>query len=138
MKISTKGRYGLRAIIDLAANNEGSHLSLSHISRRQGISIHYLEQFFLSMKRAGLVDSVKGAAGGYYLCVDVYKLPVSEVLKVLEGEFSFAESSVSVKEQSTYQTYIEDYVWKVIDNDVNDAINTMTVGNLVDYYKSVK
>ena len=67
MKISTKGRYGLRSIIDLIINSSGENVPLINIAERQNISKNYLEQVFASLRKAGIVGSTKGAKGGYYL-----------------------------------------------------------------------
>jgi Rrf2 family protein len=67
MKISTKGRYALRLMLDLALSNDGQPVSLRDVAKRQGISDKYLEQIVTSLSRAGLVRSVRGAGGGYLL-----------------------------------------------------------------------
>ena len=67
MKLSTKGRYGLRAMIDLASHEEEGAVSIASISERQNISESYLEQLVAKLKKAGLVVSIRGAAGGYRL-----------------------------------------------------------------------
>jgi Rrf2 family iron-sulfur cluster assembly transcriptional regulator len=64
MKLSTKGRYAMVALVDLAMTQEGTLLSLAEISKRQSISLPYLEQLFVKLRRAGLVDSVRGPGGG--------------------------------------------------------------------------
>ena len=61
MKLTTKGRYGLRAVIDLAVNYENEAVALSQIAERQGISVNYLEQLIAKLKKSGIVDSVRGA-----------------------------------------------------------------------------
>ena len=65
MKLSTKGKYGLRAFIDLAASGEGQPVSILSIAQRQEISISYLEKLMAMLKKAGLVESVRGVNGGY-------------------------------------------------------------------------
>ena len=67
MKLSTKGRYGLRAMVDLADHGEIAPVSISAISARQDISVSYLEQLLAKLRKAGLVKSVRGAQGGYIL-----------------------------------------------------------------------
>ena len=67
MKLSTKGRYGLRAMVDLAVHSETGPVSIQSIANRQDISVSYLEQLVGKMRRAGLVTSVRGATGGYRL-----------------------------------------------------------------------
>ena len=67
MKISTKGRYGLRAMVDLAVSSVNEQVPLSTIAENQNISVSYLEQVFSTLRKAGLVKSIKGAQGGYIL-----------------------------------------------------------------------
>ena len=81
MKISTKGRYGLRAFIDLACYGAEEPVSISSISARQEISERYLEQLMAKLKKAGLVKSIRGAGGGYRLAKDAAEVSVGEHLK---------------------------------------------------------
>lgn len=66
MKLSTKGRYGLKAMLDLAVNSTDGHVSLNSIAERQGLSVNYLEQLFASLKKAKLIKEHQGSAGGLY------------------------------------------------------------------------
>ena len=85
MKLSTKGRYGLRALIDLAQYGEQEAVSIQSISARQQISDSYLEQLVRKLKKAGLVTSVRGAQGGYRLARPAEEISVGDVLRALEG-----------------------------------------------------
>ncbi len=88
MKLSTKGRYGLKVMFDLALNASESPVSLTDISARQQISPAYLEQIMILLRRAGLVTSVRGAQGGYYLSREAGLITVGEVLMALEGSLA--------------------------------------------------
>ena len=85
MKLSTKGRYGLRALIDLAQYSEKEAVPISSIAQRQNISESYLEQLFAKLKKAGLVMSIRGAQGGYRLAKPSDTISVGDVLRALEG-----------------------------------------------------
>lgn len=85
MKISTKGRYALRLMIDLAQNKEKGNISLKDISKRQEISIKYLEQIVSPLTKAGLIRSIRGSQGGYSLIRDPNDYTIKEILEVLEG-----------------------------------------------------
>jgi Rrf2 family protein len=86
MRISTRGRYGLRAMLDLAMNEEGGRpVPLAEISMRQGISLTYLEQIFNRLRRGGLVASKQGAGGGYALSSATRDITVGDVIRCLEG-----------------------------------------------------
>lgn len=88
MKFSKKTRYGLRALVDLAVNSKSGHVSLTSIAQRNEISQQYLEQIFSGLKRAGIVKSIKGNQGGYYLGKASEEITLSSIVRALEGEFS--------------------------------------------------
>jgi len=90
MNISTKGRYGLRALLDLAANCEAGPVTLAAISARQNISEGYLEQLMMPLKKNGLVRSMRGARGGYVLARPAAEISVGEVFETLEGPITIA------------------------------------------------
>jgi len=84
MKLSTKGRYAMVALADLALAPEGGRMSLAEISKRQDISLPYLEQLFVKLRRAGLVASVRGPGGGYRLARSPDAIRVTEILEAVE------------------------------------------------------
>ena len=91
MKLSTKGRYGLRALIDLAQYSGEAPVSITSISARQELSERYLEQLMSMLKKAGLVKSIRGAGGGYVLAKDMGEISVGDVLRALEGNLEPVE-----------------------------------------------
>ena len=92
MKLSTKGRYGLKAMVDLATEyDSGGKLSIAQLSERQGISYSYLEQLIALLKKSHLVSSSRGASGGYKLSKPPEAITVGEVLKALEGSTALVE-----------------------------------------------
>ena len=86
MKLSTKGRYGLRAAVDLALFSKEGPISISTIAAREGLSESYLEQLFAKLKKAGLISSIRGINGGYQLAKPAGEISVGDVLRALEGE----------------------------------------------------
>ena len=88
MKLSTKGRYAMVALTDLALADEGALLSLAEISKRQDISLPYLEQLFVKLRRAELVESVRGPGGGYRLARPASEIRVSEILGAVDETVS--------------------------------------------------
>lgn len=88
MNLSTKGRYGLRAMCELASSYDGQPLSLSRIAENQNLSVRYLEQLFHLLKKAGYVTSTRGVKGGYTLSKPPRDITVGEVLRVLDGDFA--------------------------------------------------
>ena len=91
MKLSTKGRYGLRAMIDLAQYSGDAPVSIISISERQDISERYLEQLVALLRKAGLVRSIRGAGGGYVLAKDMKEISVGDILRALEGSLEPVE-----------------------------------------------
>jgi len=85
MKFSTKGRYALRLMIDLAQNGGDDFISLKDVSKRQGISVKYLEQIIASLCKAGFVKSIRGVGGGYKLSKSPSEYTVGSILRVTEG-----------------------------------------------------
>jgi len=97
MKISTRGRYGLKAVIDIASSESGGadRVSLKSIAERQGLSESYLEQIISQLKKAGIVKSVRGAGGGYALCRLPAEITAGDVLRVLERSLAPADCLTS-------------------------------------------
>ena len=93
MRLSTKGRYGLRAMVDLAVYSKSEHVALNSIAERQGISMNYLEQVFSTLRKSGLVKSIKGAQGGYILSEEPSNIKVGRILRVLEGPLSVIDDN---------------------------------------------
>ena len=91
MKLSTKGRYGARAMLDLALNYGKGPILLKGIARRQEISERYLEHLIATLKLAGLVKSVRGARGGYTLAKPPSQIRLSEIIETLEGSVALVE-----------------------------------------------
>jgi Rrf2 family transcriptional regulator, iron-sulfur cluster assembly transcription factor len=92
MKLSTKGRYAMVALADLALAPAGDLVSLAEISRRQDISLPYLEQLFVKLRRAGLVEAVRGPGGGYRLARAPSEIRVSEVMEAVDESVNALET----------------------------------------------
>jgi Rrf2 family transcriptional regulator, cysteine metabolism repressor len=91
MKISTKGRYGLTIMIELAKNHGEGPTSLKAIAQANDLSEHYLEQLVAPLRNAGLVRSIRGAYGGYVLALEPSKITAGDVIRVLEGPITLVE-----------------------------------------------
>ncbi|MDF2588940.1 MAG: hypothetical protein K0S41_2781 [Anaerocolumna sp.] len=134
MKISTKGRYGLRAIVDLVLYSNGEHVSLINIAERQNISKNYLEQVFAILRKTGIVKSVKGAQGGYILAKDASLITVGEILRALEGDLSVISESNDT-EMNRIESHLLSTVWGKIDEKVNEVVDQLTLLEVVNEYK---
>ena len=136
MKVSTKGRYGLRALVDLAFNSAGEHISLNSIAERQEISVNYLEQVFSLLRKAGIVNSVKGAQGGYVLSQEPSRIGVGMILRVLEGSLSVLDEKPSAADmEDDIQSSIRKVLWEKIDDKVNELIEGITLEDLVNEFR---
>ncbi len=97
MKISTKSRYGLRAVLDIAYHSAGLSTQVKDISARQDISPRYIEQIFQKLKRAGIVKSIRGPAGGYYLARKFDEISVGDIVRATEGAIQLVHCTDSAK-----------------------------------------
>ena len=121
MKLSTRARYGLKALIDLGLHSANEAISLQSIAERQDISTSYLEQLMAMLKKAGLVKSSRGAYGGYQLGKPADEISVGEVLRVLECSLEAAAC----------------LVWKRINDSITSAVDTLMLGQLIEESRRV-
>lgn len=133
MKVSTKGRYGLQAMIDLALYSQNDFLPLASIAERQDISKSYLEQVFSTLRKSGLVKSTKGAQGGYMLASDTKDITVGMILRALEGDLSVVPMDDETI-TNRIESYIRDNIWDRIDEKVFMFIDEISLKNIVDDY----
>ncbi len=126
MKISTKGRYGLRAMVDLAINSKGEKVILKQIAERQNISEPYLEQVFSTLRKAGIVNSQKGAQGGYSIAKDISSITVADILIALEGDLFAIGDADNILEEK-----IRELVWQSISESINKCVEKITLEQLV-------
>ncbi len=129
MKLSTKSRYGLRAMADLAMNSNGEPIALMNIAKRQHLSDGYLENMFSALRRAGLVHSMKGAGGGYVLARPASEISVGEVLNVLEGDLSIVDENE--QEVTSLRNCIQTYVWDEVSRRINTVVDKVTLNDLI-------
>ncbi len=135
MKISTKGRYGLRAILDVAQNSDQSHtVSVQSISDRQDISESYLEQLVRLLKNAGLIKSVRGAGGGYMLARSADDISVGDVLRACEGNIEVVSCTAtdSGEKCSRAEKCVTRIVWDSVNKAIEDAVNSISIGKLIE------
>lgn len=131
MKISTKGRYALRTMIDLAMNDTGENISIKAIAARQGISTKYLEQIISTLNKAGYVKSERGANGGYRLTKKPEEYTVGMILRLTEG--SLAITACTQDEQNLCERYgccTTVKVWERINKAISDVVDNITIADL--------
>ena len=138
MKISTKGRYALRLMIDLAVNYEGSPIRIKDIAERQNISNKYLEQIIAILNKAGYVKSVRGPQGGYMLKKKPEEYTVGMILRLTEGSLApvacVEEDETDCERQDGCVTYL---LWKKMADAVNGVVDTTTLKDLVEWQKGI-
>lgn len=132
MMISTKGRYALRVMADLASHND-EYVSLCDISKRQEVSLKYLEAIISSLNKAGLVESRRGKSGGYRLKMSPEEYTVKKILEVTEGELipvncTCITDKENCKRAKTCPTMP---IWQKLDKLISDYLDSVTLKDLV-------
>ncbi|HBY56860.1 MAG TPA: Rrf2 family transcriptional regulator [Candidatus Atribacteria bacterium] len=140
MKLSTRGRYALRAMIDLAQIqcNDSKPISLRDVSLRQGISLQYLEQLFNKLKKANLVESTRGAGGGYLLAKEAKEISAGDIIRAVEGPIVLVDCLLTggkIKKDAPKECKkIEDCAIKIllekITQQINQTLNKTTLKDL--------
>jgi len=136
MKLSTKGRYGVKAMVDLAINYGEQPVSIKSISERQNISEYYLEQLFSSLRKAKLIKSIRGAQGGYVLNRAPEEITIHEVINVLEGpiEVSNCLEDGACNNIDCCATRL---LWRKIKNSIDSVTSSITLKDIVDDYNEM-
>lgn len=133
MKISAKGRYALRMMLDIAMNNTGDWISLKDISRRQGISVKYLEQIVTALTRAGLLRSSRGPMGGYMLVKNPSQYTVGSILRVVEGDLAPVACLEDAENQCPRKAICPTLpFWEGLSKVINDYLDSKTLQDLAD------
>jgi Rrf2 family protein len=132
MKISTKGRYGLRVMIDIATHAQDEYISLKDIAARLGITVKYLEQIVAPLNKAGFLASMRGNSGGHKLAVSPTECKVGDILRVMEGNLSPVECVASGEiECPLAESCATVNFWKGLDDVVNNYIDSYTLNDLI-------
>lgn len=133
MKISTKGRYGLRALIDICVYSSSDMVTVKSISERQGISERYLEQIFSALRKGGIINAKKGAQGGYFLAKSASEFTIGDILNVLEGDLLLINIE---KDENDIENFICNRLWANINNTIAEFFNSITLEELAEEYKN--
>jgi Rrf2 family transcriptional regulator, cysteine metabolism repressor len=140
MKLSTKGRYGLKAMFDLAIHYGNDPIPLTQISERQNISVNYLEQLIAPLRKAGLVNSVRGAQGGYMLSKKPEEITVGEILVILEGSLAPSDCVKGVIEDScsNAEYCATRMIYEKIKKSIDDVVYSISLQDMVDDHMKSK
>ncbi len=131
MKISTRGRYGIRLLIDLAEHSDEPHVTLASIAERQDISARYLEQVAVILRRAGYIRSVKGASGGYTLARDPADIVIGDALRILEGDMLIVDNLRPEETENRIQRCIRLTVYNRLNDRIASVIDRITLASML-------
>jgi Rrf2 family protein len=130
MRLTTKSRYGTRAIFDLSYNYAGKPVHVKDISKRQEIPLKYLEQIFWQLKEAKIVRSVRGPTGGYMLAKDSSKITVWDIIKAVREPIDVVYCVDDVKKCNRAKQCVTRSVWKEAAGIIKKTFNSITVNDL--------
>ena len=132
MMISTRGRYALRVMIDLAENDDGQYIPMKDVARRQEISLKYLERIIPELTRNGMLEGVHGKGGGYRLKRRPEQYRVGEILRITEGDLApvacLAEGAAACPRTSDCRTLS---MWKGLQRKTNEYLDSITIADLM-------
>jgi Rrf2 family iron-sulfur cluster assembly transcriptional regulator len=130
MRLTTKGRYAVTAMLDLAIHSSGSPITLADISQRQGISLSYLEQLFSRLRKQGLVDSTRGPGGGYRLGKAVGEIAVADVITAVDESVD-ATRCGGLQNCQGEQRCLTHELWCELSDQIYDFLSGISLGDLV-------
>ena len=135
MKLSTKARYGIRALLDLARHSTGEPLPLKEIAQRQQISMTYLEHLVTPLIKAGIIRSVRGSKGGITLAKPPEQTRLSDIIRVLEGSTAPVECVDNPEDCQRYEDCVTRDIWGEIKQAIDTVLENTTLQDLVDRQK---
>lgn len=140
MKLSTKGKYGVRAVFEIARNEGEGPLTIKTIAERQGISLSYLEQILYRLAKAGLIESVRGPGGGYLIGKTPSELTIGDVVRALEGPIALSHCLEPGMSGDCYQAddCVARMVWSRVGAKIEEALDSITFNDLLREYPKEK
>ena len=131
MIISSKGKYGLVALMDICLYSGSEAVTLKSVLKRQNISERYLEQIFSILRKGGIITSKKGAQGGYFLARTAADITVGEILNILEGDLKIVSPS---EERNDIECFMQKNIWNNINRQIEEYFDSVTLEALVKDY----
>lgn len=131
MKFSTRGRYGIRLLVDLAEHQSESHITLASIADRQKISARYLEQVAVILRRAGYIRSVKGASGGYALARNPCDIVIGDALRILEGDLLIVDDLRAEETENALQRCIRATVYNRLNERISGVLDQIMLSSML-------
>ena len=130
MKLNTQGRYALIALVDLSSRNTKKNVSLSEISERQNISLPYLEQLFLKLRKAGIVKSYRGSSGGYAIAKSPDLLRITEILKAVDLDLDLGSEKNILKQSKTKEEVLSNKLWEQLSANMYVFLHQMRLSDI--------
>lgn len=131
MRLTTKGRYAVTAMLDLAIHYDKGVVTLAQIAARQGISLSYLEQLFARLRRQGLVASTRGPGGGYALAEAPTEISVAEIIGAINEQIDVTRCG-GEKNCSSEERCLTHYLWEDLSDRIHEFLSKITLAELVD------
>ena len=137
MRISTKGRYAVRLMLDLATNYSGEPIRLKDVAKRQDVSDKYLEQIISTLNNAGYVRSVRGPMGGYSLQRPPEEYTIGMILRLTEGSLAPVECvEDTLSDCNRSESCVTRILWKKLNDAINDVVDHITLEDLLEWQKA--
>jgi Rrf2 family protein len=131
LRLSTRGQYGVRAMFEIAKGHPSETTNIKEISERQEVSVPYLEQILNTLRRAGLISSVKGPGGGYQLSHSPGKISIGSILKELEGPVAMASCLDPSEGCSRVEGCVTHLLWRSLGEKIEGFLGTITLDDLL-------
>jgi Rrf2 family iron-sulfur cluster assembly transcriptional regulator len=136
MKLSTRGRYGTRMMLDLAQHFDKGPVQIGDIAKRQDISVKYLEQLIIPLKKANYIKSVRGPRGGHILAVSPEKVTVGEIVRILEGGIELTDCVSDPDLCSRSDHCVTREIWAEATQAMFDKLNAVTLAQMIEMAKT--
>ena len=140
MRLSTRGRYALRAMIDLALHADEGPVLRRDIAERQEISAHYIVQLFVKLRRAGLIESVRGPGGGYILAQSADQIRAGDIIRTVEGPIALVHCVAPQQETACHRVdnCVTHLLWKRLSDKVAEVLDSVTLKDLCDQARELE
>ena len=140
MRLSTRGRYALRAMIDLALHADEGPVLRSDIAERQEVSADYIEQLFVKLRRAGLIESVRGPGGGYILAKSADQIRAGDIIRTVEGPIALVHCVAPQQEDACHRvdSCVTHLLWKRLSDKVAEVLDSVTLTDLCDQARELE
>ena len=140
MRLSTRGRYALRAMIDLALHADEGPVLRRDIAERQEISAHYIVQLFVKLRRAGLIESVRGPGGGYILAKSAEQIRAGDIIRTVEGPIALVHCVAPQQEATCHRVdnCVTHLLWKRLSDKVAEVLDSVTLNDLCDQARELE